>query len=91
MPEARESFPQLELLDPIALNARYCELRDIPKHEPDANGFPCACGKCQTDEHLIEMISILGILRRKSAGPPKAKGTRPKTIVPAPSTALDLL
>jgi hypothetical protein len=70
---AKDLFPQLEQLDVLALNERYNALRDIPRHENDGEGLPCACGQCQTDEHLMEMITILGILRRKSAGPPKAK------------------
>lgn len=84
MPSASELFPQLDQLDPITLYARYEELSAIPVHPEglQLEGF-------QTDAHLMEMISILGILRRKSSGPPKAK--RPKTIVPAPKASLDML
>jgi hypothetical protein len=62
MPAASDLYPQLESMDVLDLNNRYNDLAAIP----DAS---------RTDDHLLEMVSILGILRRKSAGPPKARRT----------------
>lgn len=71
MPEARTLFPELEALDHTRLRVRYEELltANIGLSNEDI-----------PDERLREMVVILGMLRRKSAGPPKARA--PKAAPP---------
>jgi len=64
MPEARDLFPEIETWDRPRLELRYQELKAQCSGDPQ---------KMDDDEKLREMVVILNNLRKKSAGPPKAK------------------
>lgn len=65
MPEARMLHPELKALSTLDLQIRMDKLVE------EDNALR-AKGESLSDEKLIEIVAILGILRGKSAGPPKA-------------------
>lgn len=85
MADVQLDFPDVEGMDLPQLYVRYEELLSGLKKMPDGRPDVTAI---EDDVKLAEMARILGALRRKSAGPPKA--ARRTGLASAPKTAPDI-
>jgi hypothetical protein len=92
MPDVLDKFRHIESFDMPNLYARYEELKEGLKKLPDGSVDPSAM---EDDTKLQEMCVILAQLRRRSAGPPKARkpgsGRGPKAGTEAVAPTLDEL
>jgi len=73
MPEIQTLFPDLDSLDTASAYTRYKQLEATLARLP--NGLPDP-SSVTDDATLTEMCALLGLLRRRTAGPPRTSGTK---------------